>query len=84
MKREQPLNPWAKRKKIIDNIQANADTEAIDVFSKALGGASKGKRKLKGIYFDADIAEALDQLKAQRVNVSGFVNSVVRKALQKE
>ncbi len=84
MNRELNQNPWANRNQIIENIRANVDNEAIDLFSKNLASPPGKKRKLKGIYFDADIAEALDELKKKRVNISGFVNSVVRSALQQK
>jgi hypothetical protein len=76
--------PWAQRSAIIDNINARIDHDAIDAISQKIDGSlPDSKRKLKGVYFDSDIAESLEKLKKQRVNVSGFVNDAVRYWLTK-
>jgi hypothetical protein len=72
-------NPWARPNKIIKNINANIDVEGIETVAKNISEQSMDpKRKLKGIYFDNDVADALDLLKKKRINVSGFVNDAVR------
>lgn len=76
--------PWMRSGAIIKQIKANIDHETIDKFSKeVINDASDSRRRLKGIYFDADIAAALELLKKKRVNISGYVNDAVRSWLEK-
>jgi hypothetical protein len=84
MDRDSARNPWAKPTQIIRSITASIDHDAIERASRAMTAETAGKRKLKGIYFDADVAAALDNLKLKRVNVSGFVNAAVRDWLSRQ
>jgi hypothetical protein len=77
-------NPWAKSDDIIKKIKSRIDQTAIDSIAQDMHeGLKDGKKRLKGIYFDADIAYFLDKLKSKRVNVSGFVNEAVREWVEK-
>jgi hypothetical protein len=72
-------NPWARPDEIIQKIRSKIDLAAIEESSTDMRENLKDSRKkLKGIYFDADVAILLDKLKARRVNVSGFVNEAVK------
>lgn len=85
MSNESLKNPWANHNRIIKNIEANVDVNAIEKVTRELKvQAADSKRVLKGIYFDNDVAQALDELKKRRINVSGFVNDAVRKCLSLE
>jgi len=74
-----PLNPWMERDTMVNGIESKIDQEAIELVSKNIKNcAADTKRRLKGIYFDSDVADKLDDLKKNRVNVSGLVNDAVR------
>jgi hypothetical protein len=78
-------NPWARRDALIGQINAQIDRRTIDDLSDEVlkRSAPAAPRRLKGIYFDSDVALALDSLKKKRVNVSGFVNDAVRARLER-
>ncbi len=84
MENSSNINPWAKQDGIIKKIKSKIDHAAIDKFTQDIDlNGTNNKKRLKGIYFDADIALLLDELKKKRVNVSGFVNEAVRDWIEK-
>ena len=86
MSKKLPENPWANRSQIEKSITKAIDHEAIHEAAHAHNAQVSGandKRRLKGVYFDADIAASLDDLKRRRINVSGYVNDAVREWLKK-
>jgi len=65
-----------------NNININNNTNNSDSLDSLLNGEEKPKRVLKGIYFDKDIADALDRLSEGEAR--GFKSELVNRALREK
>lgn len=80
------INKNVEEKVNINNdVDTNTDTDNIVKSMVDDKPKKKSEKKLTGIYFDPDVSDTLDSLKASgkmKVSKSVFVNNVVKAALK--